>query len=132
MTKVTAEQAIWAQLIQESNHAVDDITSLTAEELQDLIDDLCDKHDCEFYDAMSDWRTGGVSADGLPVFSSRHYETDQVAGETPFGWVSWTYWYGGGKHGNPEEIEWIEDAYFVDVVEEEVTITKRTFSKKGD
>lgn len=132
MTKVTAEQAIWAQLIQESNHAVDDITRLTPEELQDLIDELRDEHDCEFWDAMSDWRTGGVSAEGLPGQYSRHYETDQVAGETPFGWVSWTYWYGGGKHGNPEEIEWIEDAYFVDVVEEEVTITKRTFSKKVD
>lgn len=128
-TKITAEMAIWAQLIQESNHAVDDITRLTAEELQDLIDEIRDEYDCEFYDALSDWRTSGEET-SLPCEGSRHYETEQVAGRTPFGWVAWTYWYGGGKHGDPGSIDWIEYAYFVDVVEKEVTVIQRTFTKK--
>jgi hypothetical protein len=33
-------------------------------------------------------------------------------------WVGWTYWYGGGKHGEPGSIKWVEDAY--DVVMTEV------------
>jgi len=47
------------------------------------------------------------------------------------GYIGWTYWYGGGKHGNPEEIEWVSDAYFLNLEkEEEITIIKRTFSKE--
>jgi len=45
-------------------------------------------------------------------------------------WVGWTYWYGGGKHGEPESVEWMEDAYFVGVKEE--TRVVLVFSKVED
>ena len=67
---------------------------------------------------------------------SRHYESKSVAmhlkdfdGFT--GYIGWTYWYGGGKHGYPSEIDWISDAYFLDLIDEkEVVTVVRTFKKK--
>jgi hypothetical protein len=62
--------------------------------------------------------------------SSRHYESDAVAAKAPDGsWVGWTYWYGGGKHGEPEAIDWIEDAYDVICAEEEKLVVVRTFKQ---
>ena len=52
--------------------------------------------------------------------------------EIDYKWVGWHYWYGGGKHGEPESIDWIEDAEFVDIEsEEEVVIVKRVFKLEG-
>ena len=51
---------------------------------------------------------------------SRHYEWDEVALEMSDGsWVGWTYWHGGGKHGEPQEIDWLDQVY-------EVKCTKET------
>ena len=62
---------------------------------------------------------------------SRHYETKAVAKMMEDGtWVGWTYYYGGGKWGCPEEVEWIRDAYDLDVTEEQVMQTVRTFKKR--
>ena len=36
------------------------------------------------------------------------------------------------KHGNPEEIDWIQYAYDVDCVSEEKLVVVHTFSKKGE
>lgn len=67
---------------------------------------------------------------GLPDLSfSRHYESSEVAAQCPDGvWVGWTYWHGGGKHGFPAEMPWMEYAYAVDVKEEEKLVVVRTFS----
>lgn len=95
--------------------------TLTEEEVNDLWEEI----DCG--DALYEIRTSGCET-GLPSVSSRHYECDAVAVQAPNGqWVGFTYWYGGGKHGNPEEIEWIRHAYHVDCVEEEKLVTVRTF-----
>lgn len=54
-----------------------------------------------------------------------------TAAKMPDGsWVGWTYWYGGGKHGEPEAIDWMEDAYNVEVVEEIKMVTVQTFSRE--
>lgn len=127
MSEMTAELAIYAALIQESNYAVPDITKLSADE----IGNIWEEHYDEFYDAIYEFRSSGEETN-LSAPHSRHYESEQVASETPFGWVSWTYWYGGGKHSNPEEIDWKEDAFFVDVTEKEITCIQRTFMKKSD
>lgn len=58
---------------------------------------------------------------------SRHYESVQVARDLGHAAVSWTYWYGGGKHGEPESIDWLDDAYFVKC--EKVVKTVNVFSK---
>lgn len=65
----------------------------------------------EIEDLISDFREGQVTTD-IPAPWSRHYEARSVAAKIGDQWVGWTYWYGGGKHGCPDEIPWMEDAYF--------------------
>lgn len=80
-------------------------------------------------DIEYEFRSGEVET-GLPTQYSRHYESKEVAAKLiDGGWVGWTYWYGGGKHGNPEEIEWMGGAYALDCVEEQKMVTVRTFTK---
>jgi hypothetical protein len=79
---------------------------------------LEDNHYDELQDLIETVRSSGEET-GLECEWSRHYEAKAVARQLDDGyWVGWTYWYGGGKHGNPEEVEWIEDAYYVDVKQE--------------
>lgn len=82
-------------------------------------------------DAEGELRGGQVETK-IPCEWSRHYESKSVASKMPDGtWVGWTYWFGGGKHGDPESIEWIEDAYDIDCVEEERLVTIQTFTKRA-
>ena len=68
---------------------------------------------------------------GLKCEWSRHYESKAVAMKFPDGsWVGWTYWYGGGKHGEPSSIEWMDDAYDVDCHEEEKMVVVQTFKAR--
>lgn len=98
---------------------------MTEEEVEDLWDES------DAVDAINEIRTSGIET-GLPSPSDRNYETDAVAVLCPTGeWVGFTYWYGGGKHGNPEEIEWIDYAYDVNCIEEQKMMTIRTFEGVG-
>ncbi len=82
------------------------------------------------WDAMSEVR-GGETETNLKCEFSRHYESKAVAMKMPDNsWVGWTYWYGGGKHAEPEAIDWMEDAYDVTCVEEQKMVTVKTFTKK--
>lgn len=84
----------------------------------------------ELQDAISEVRSSGEET-GLPCPYSRHYESKAVAAELPDGsWVGWTYWYGGGKYGQPEAVEWMADAYDVDCKKEERLVVVREFSAK--
>lgn len=95
----------------------------------DNVDDLYDDEEC-LQDAKSEIREGEVRT-GLTSDSSRHYESDAVAAQMPDGsWVGWTYWHGGGKWGEPEGIDWMDEAYDLNVEEKEVMTTVRTFTKK--
>lgn len=92
-----------------------------------------DKH-YGFQDVICEFREGVVQdldgQMGLKRQWSRHYESYGVAAEVNGEWIAWTYWYGGGKHGNPEAIEWWEDAYYVDYEEEEVMMLQRKFTER--
>lgn len=103
-------------------------STLTEEEIEDLWDENYDEvQDCKY-----EFREGQVETD-IPCEFSRHYESSSVAAQCPDGtWVGWTYWYGGGKHGEPEAIDWIEHAYNLECVEEEKLLVVRTFSKKDN
>ncbi len=80
-------------------------------------------------DHKSEFRHGQVKT-GLPSQSSRHYEAEEVAHKCCDGsWIGWTYWHGGGKHGEPGEMPWMEDAYDLDVKEEEKVVVVREFKK---
>lgn len=79
-------------------------------------------------DIIYEFRESGEETD-IEAEYSRHYESKSVAIQLDDGsWVGWTYWYGGGKHGNPEEIDWMDDAYDLKVVGEEI-IKKTIFEK---
>lgn len=88
----------------------------------EAIREQCDGDYEEFrdsYDAETD----------LPTEWDRNYESKAVAKQLDDGrWVGYTYWYGGGKHGEPAAIEWIDDAYYLDA--EEVVTTVLKFKKK--
>jgi len=81
------------------------------------------------WDYEPEFRCMGQETNIEPPYS-RHYESKSLAFQFGSTWIGWTYWYGGGKHGCPGEIEWIDDAYFLDCVEKEIMVIKRTFTRK--
>ena len=89
---------------------------------KDNIDDIYrHNHDeCNLDDCDQEVRCGGVLT-GLPSESSRHYECDSVAIRIEGVWVGFPYWHGGGKHGEPESIGWIDSAYFVKATPKVIT-----------
>ena len=96
------------------------------------VDELFDKlvSDEGHYDAKNEIRHGTVETK-LKCEFTRHYESKAVAMQMPDKtWVGWTFWYGGGKHGEPEAIDWMEEAYEVNCMEEQKMVTIQTFSKK--
>lgn len=102
--------------------------SMTGEEVDEAYETL--EEEDAHWDAKSEIREGQFET-GLPCDYSRHYESHSVAAQTPDGsYVGWTYWYGGGKHGEPEAMDWMNHAYDLDCVEEEKLMIVRTFTKK--
>jgi len=82
------------------------------------------------WDYLTDMREGQEETK-VPCDWSRHYESKSVAANIDGVWIGWTYWYGGGKHGEPGAVPWMEEAYFLDVKEEEKLVTIRTFTKQS-
>jgi|GEM_PF-848508 len=134
LAAMTAEQEIKAAIIVEGEEKgiFSVYEPITAENVDEIWDALY--NDSETEDALSEgkdeFRYSGENTPGIPEDSSRHYECDAVAKQMPSGrWVGWMFWHGGGKHGEPEAIDWMDRAYFLDVAEEEKTVTVRTFAK---
>jgi len=101
-----------------------DVTAENVDELYEAADESY------VQGAHNKMRSSGIET-GLPCKGSRHYESESVAAKMPDGsWVGWTYWYGGGKYGEPEDIEWMDDAYDLDCAEEEKVVIVRTFTKQ--
>ena len=95
------------------------------------IDAMFDEQD-DTQDAINEIREGQVET-GIDAQWSRHYESKAVAAKMADGsWVGWTYWYGGGKYGEPEAIDWMDEAYDLECVEEEKVVIVRTFTIKSD
>ena len=108
-----------------------ELGEVTPENIDDLWDDY--ENQDSIYDATNEIRQSWDEETDIPCEWSRHYESKSVAAKTPDGsWVGWTYWYGGGKHGEPEAIDWMESAYNIDCVEEERVVTVRTFTKREE
>lgn len=127
---MTPEQKIKAHILQAAILAgdVEAIKSpITAENIDERFDAAND--DWQLQDYMSEFRGGEVETD-IKAPYSRHYEAKSVARKMDDGsWIGWTYWYGGGKHGEPEAIDWMEEAYELECTEEEKTVTVRTFKQ---
>ena len=93
------------------------------------IDEAYEAADEDDIQDMSNEVREGQFETGLRCEWSRHYESKAVAAQALDGsWVGWTYWYGGGKHGEPEAIDWIEYAYDVTCKEEEKLVVVREFA----
>lgn len=106
------------------------VEQVTKENVDSLYETLLVDADLH-YDCKSEMRCGQVET-GLPCEYSCHYESKSVASQMSDGsWVGWTYWYGGGKHGEPEAIDWMDEAYFLDCAEEQKMVTVRTFTTKA-
>ena len=115
----------WAVLAKRAEFLGETPPEYPCKDVDSIYDEL--DGDDSLIDAKSEVRCGEVRT-GLKCPYSRHYESEAVAIKMPDGrWVGWTYWYGGGKHGCPEEIDWMSDAYFLDCTEEEKLVTVRTF-----
>jgi hypothetical protein len=106
---------------------IDIKADLTGEEVDALYQET-DEEYC-LGDAREEVREGDHETTITP-HDSRHYETKSVAAQAPNGqWVGWTYYYGGGKHGEPSAYDWQSNAYLLNCQEEQVTVTKRTFTQ---
>lgn len=103
-----------------------ELPQFAADKIDSLYDDLVESDG--HWDGVSDVRSGEIETQ-LPCPYSRHYESKAVAAKMPDGtWVGWTYYYGGGKHGAPEEVDWMNAAYDLTCAEEEKVVTVRTFA----
>lgn len=101
---------------------------ITAENVDEIYKSQLMEKDAH-WDYENEFREGAEETD-IPCEWSRHYESESVARKLHCGtWVGWTYWHGGGKHGEPESIPWMEHAYELDVTEEQRMVTVRTFAK---
>ena len=129
---MTPAQRIKRHILLAATESDDDLSwgggELTAENTDEAYESVLVEADAH-WDFESEFRSSGLETD-IPCEVSRHYESDSVARKLSDGtWVGWTYWYGGGKHGRPEELEWMEDAYGVEVTEEKKLVTVRTFKQ---
>ena len=84
--------------------------------------------ECWRSECMEEFRDNGELTGLGHRYRSRHYECDIVAAQIGDVWVAWPHWHGGGKHGCPEEIPWLTDAFYVDVKQE--TRVVNVFSRK--
>ncbi len=82
----------------------------------------------DFYDISEELRSCSEESGMTCKEYSRHYDCHEVAAFCDGKWVGWTYWYGGGKWGEPEIIEWASKAYFLECEEKAETVINRYFS----
>jgi hypothetical protein len=128
---MTACQAIKREILLQAiaNNEFEISGEITEASVDDLYDECIIDGDLQDYE--SEFRASSDIESKLSTEYSRHYESKSVAKQLSNGeWVGWTYWYGGGKHGNPEEIEWMKYAYFLEVTEQEKLVVVREFKKK--
>ena len=83
--------------------------------------DICD---CIEYEMRE-----GLETNLTSKTSSRHYEIDVHAMQVDGIWVAWDYYYGGGKHGEPEAFDWISNARIVECEEKVVTKVEYNFKE---
>lgn len=82
-----------------------------------------------FSEYMQEYRESFDEETDIDHDWSRHYEAKSVAKQLNNGkWVGYTYWFGGGKHGEPEAIDWIPDSYFLNC---EVKVVEKNFFTKA-
>ncbi len=135
MAQLSAKTEIIRQILIDFDKILDDystpknVNEMSNDELMEVYEEQIEDNGVEY--PLEYFRAKGEESNIEPEYS-RHYETMSVCRKLDNGvWVGWTYYYGGGKYAEPEAVEWLDDAYLLDLVEEkEVTIVKRIFKKK--
>ena len=133
---MTPEQKIKHAIINDiaEYYLDDEAVTATLKTLILDVDNIDESYDivCEEdlqWDILYGIREGQIETD-IPSEISRHYESKSVAMQMTDGtWVGWTYWYGGGKYSEADEIDWMDKAYNLNCKEEEKVVVVRKFSK---
>lgn len=128
---MTPEQKIKKEIVLKAmqNNDLHFEGTINEDNVDDLYQNLVDED--LHWDYKSEMRQGQYETD-IPAEYSRHYESKSVAMKMSDGsWLGWTYWYGGGKFGEPESIDWMSQAYELNYKEEEKVVIVRTFEKKN-
>lgn len=91
----------------------------TPEKIDEAMEALEESGHVDWYgEELRNFRENYSEETGLDCEWSRHYECKAVAVEIHGQWVGWTFWYGGGKHGEPGAVGWLENAYLLEMKEE--------------
>ena len=121
---MTPQQKLKRHIIEKSEYAGE----ITADNVDATYERLSENYALQ--DIEQEIREGEIETH-IPAPFSRHYEAKSVAAKMSDGtWIGWVYWHGGGKHGEPESLDWMPDAVELDCMEEQVMVTKRTFTVK--
>lgn len=101
--------------------------NLTGNEIDELYESY-DRWD-QLADPWNEIRYSGIDCNLKASTWSRHYEVDSKAIKVDGIWIQFDYYYGGGKHSEPEDFDFIHHAKIVNCEETRVTITKYDFSE---
>ena len=132
MSNLTAQELIYKQMIQVVSEDNSRITDFVAEfedqeSYKSIWYDIKSEFD-EAYEVEYEMREG-LETNLASKTSSRHYEIDVHAMQVDGIWVAWDYYYGGGKHGEPEAFDWISNARIVECEEKIVTKVEYNFKE---
>jgi len=131
MNKLTAQELIYKSMAfelykREDNFSFTDYPSeISYENLWYTLKAEFDKA-CE---VEYETRYGTEEPDLEPKTDSRHYEVEVRAMKVDDVWVAWDFYYGGGKHGEPEAFDWIGNARIVECEEKVVTKVEYNFKE---
>lgn len=133
--EMTAQELIYKSMIHECYKREDNFNFTDYPEditYEDLFDELLDTvFGDTLYEIRYDFRYGDQEVLDLePKTSSRHYEIEVRASKIDGVWVAWDFYYGGGKHSEPEAFDWISNARIVDCEERVVTKTEYVFKER--
>lgn len=85
-------------------------------------------------DVVSGFRYSGENIDDK-VYEDRYYcyrdVATKITGLDDL-YLGWTYYFGGGKHAQPQEVEWMEDCYLLTCREVEETRIVKVYEKVED
>ena len=130
---MTAEQVVKLEIIKRAAKKngilvfKDEYTPETIDELYDdaLTGEYSDEVNEEYYNIRHDGEEINLPA----TCTSRHYEVDTHVLNIDDKWITFDYYYGGGKHSEHDSIDWLDTCRFVDCEEKVVTKTIRTFKE---
>ena len=140
MNNLTAQELIYKHMINEACESEEDIQNFVSgfsncDELgqyEHMWEVLKSEINSDIFYCIEYENREGMETNLHPKTSSRHYEIDVHAMQVDDVWVAWDYYYGGGKHGEPEAFDWISNARIVECEEKVVTKIEYKFKEVLD